>query len=310
MTSTPIRIGIVGYGQIARVQHLPAIAADPSFTVAAIASPPPAEPPSGVPLFPDLAAMLAGAELDAVALCTPPRVRGALARQALGAGKHVLLEKSPAATATEARALLDQAAHRGVTVFAGWHSMFAAAVEPLREVLAARGAAGMRIVWKEDVAKWHPGATWFWSPGGMGVFDPAINAFSILAAVAPEPVFLTAARFELEPGGQTPVRATLRLATPSHADGFSAELDFRFPGPGEQWTIDWTLGDGGRALLAQGGAVLEIDGVRVVEARDEEYPRLYRRFAALIEAGRSEVETRPLELAAEAFMIAETRRSE
>lgn len=309
MSASPIRMGIVGHGQIARVRHVPAIAGSEAFVLAGVANPVPVVTPEGVPAFPSLEAMLEGVAIDAVALCTPPQVRGPLARTAMAAGKHVLLEKPPAATVTEAVALLAEAGRRGVTVFAAWHSMFSAAVPRLREVLAARGVAGMRIVWKEDVAKWHPGAGWFWDPGGMGVFDPAINAFSIIVATMPEPLFVTGSHFEFEPGAHAPVRATLAFATPARRDGFSAELDFRWP-DGEAWTIAWTLADGGTALLERGGARLAIDGTTAVDAADEEYPALYARFAELVRDGRSELETRPLLLAAEAFMIARSERTQ
>lgn len=299
----PIRIGIVGFGEIARVQHVPVIAANPDFELVAIATRNPSDIPAGIPVLYDMSEMLAAVELDAVALCTPPQVRGDLARAAASRGKHVFLEKPPAGTVAEAITLEATARAHGVTMFASWHSMFSAAVAPLRAAIAARGAKGMRITWKEDVEKWHPGATWCWQPGGMGVFDPAINALSIVAAVSAEPVFVTAAAFVVADGAQTPCRATLTLATPTHRKGFSAELDWFFR-EGEEWTIAWELADGGRAVLRRGGAFLEIDGQVVVDGRDEEYKGLYERFAALIRAGESEVEIRPLQLAADAFMIA------
>ena len=40
-------------------------------------------------------------DLDAVAICTPPQARHRIARDALSAGKHVMLEKPPAATLSE-----------------------------------------------------------------------------------------------------------------------------------------------------------------------------------------------------------------
>ena len=38
-----------------------------------------------------------------------------------------------------------------------------------------------------------------------------------------------------------------------------------------------------------------------------EYPRLYERFAALCDAGKSEVDWRPFQLVADAFLIGERR---
>src|SRR5688500_11305041 len=98
----PIRIAIIGYGKIARDQHVPSIAADPRFELAAIVSPrAPAD--EGVPVFathPEMLAAMKG-KLDAVAICTPPTVRLEVAAAAFDADLAVLLEKPPAATLGE-----------------------------------------------------------------------------------------------------------------------------------------------------------------------------------------------------------------
>lgn len=300
-----IRIGLVGLGQIARTRHLPTLAASPDFRLVAVASPVPAEVPDGVAMFASLDAMLAGASLDAVAICTPPQVRGTLARTALDAGLHVLLEKPPAQTVADAVHLAVVAAERGRTLFAAWHSMFSAAVSPAREILRSRPPVGMRIVWKEDVAKWHPGVDWFWQPGGMGVFDPAMNALSIAVACMPDALFVREAAFRVPAGASTPSSATLCFATPTSENGFTADLDWDQK-HGETWTIDWMLPDGATLFLREGGASLSLDAHDLVAAGDEEYPGLYRHFAQLIRDGRSDVETRPLQLVADAFMLART----
>ena len=297
-----IRVGIVGLGQIAQVQHIPALTATPGLVLAAVANPVPAPVPDGVALHASLAAMLEADGIEAVAICTPPQVRYGLAMQALAAGKHVLLEKPPAATPAEATALGREAARRGLTLFTAWHSLFNAGVEPARALLAERGATAMRMTWKENVDKFHPGVDWFWQPGGMGVFDPGINAFSILVNVMPEPVFLRAALLLVEPGAHTPAAARLRFATPTHDDGFDAELDFRHR-QDEIWDIVWTLADGATLSLRRGGGLLELDGKTIACGADAEYRGVYTRFCELIGARRSEVEIRPLQLVADAFLV-------
>jgi predicted dehydrogenase len=309
MSSSPsrpdaLRIGIVGAGQIARVQHFPAIAATPDLTLVAVANPVPVALPEGVSLHASLADMLAAVpELDAIAICTPSQVRYGLAVMALDAGKHVLLEKPPAATPAEVASLALRAAERRLTLFTAWHSLFNDGVDRAREILATRGARGMRIVWKEDVRKHHPGADWFWQPGGMGAFDAGINALSIVTSVMPEPVFMRAATLMIPEGAHTPMAASLRLATPRHETGFDGELDWSHA-DGDVWSIGWTLEDGGILQLERGGALLKLDGDSIVSGTDEEYPRLYIRFRDLIRTGRSEVEMRPLQLVADAFMLA------
>jgi D-galactose 1-dehydrogenase len=73
----PAHIGIVGYGKIARDQHEAAIAATPGLSLAAIADP--ATRHASLPSHATLADMLAAQpELEAVALCQPPRARRSL----------------------------------------------------------------------------------------------------------------------------------------------------------------------------------------------------------------------------------------
>ena len=76
--------------------------------------------------------MLEAEELDAVSLCMPPQFRYRAALTALQAGKHVFLEKPPGATVSEVEELKRLADANGVTLFASWHSRYAAAVEPAR----------------------------------------------------------------------------------------------------------------------------------------------------------------------------------
>src|SRR5580658_1873212 len=90
---TAIRLAIVGLGKIARDQHLAAIAATAGIELAAVADPDASAASAGVARFASLEELLAAAPgIDAVALCTPPQTRQALAAAALRAGKHVLLE--------------------------------------------------------------------------------------------------------------------------------------------------------------------------------------------------------------------------
>src|SRR5690606_40163452 len=65
------------------------------------------------------------------------------------------------------------------------HSRMALAVAAARRWLADRTIHEGRITWREDLRKWHPGQDWILDAGGMGVFDPGINALSILTEILP-----------------------------------------------------------------------------------------------------------------------------
>ncbi|HWL20894.1 MAG TPA: Gfo/Idh/MocA family oxidoreductase [Bradyrhizobium sp.] len=302
----PIRIAIVGFGKIARDQHLPAIAATDGVTLAAIASRNASL--ANIPHFATIDDLLReGPAIDAVALCTPPQVRRVQALKALAAGKHVMLEKPPGATVSELDPLIALAAKNGRTLFATWHSRFAPAVEPAREWLAARRIEKVAISWKEDVRVWHPGQGWIWEPGGLGVFDPGINALSILTRILAQPVFVTGAELSFPANRAAPIAARLSLADAAGLS-ISAEFDFRQTGS-QSWDIVVDTDDG-PLTLSGGGARLAARHQVLVDAPEAEYPGLYRRFVELVAAGTSDVDLAPLRLVADAFMLGSRRTVE
>ena len=298
MTQAPVRIALIGIGKIARDQHLPAIAADPGCSLVAAVSR--NATVDGVANFPDIAALIAsGIGVDAVSIATPPRGRHAIAAAALGAGWHVMLEKPPGATRGEVVDLMTRAGDR--TLNASWHSRHAAGVAPARQWLAGRTVIGARIDWREDVRKWHPGQDWIFDAGGMGVFDPGINALSIVTAILPQRLQVTAARLIYPLGRSAPIAVDLDM---THADApVTAGFDFR-QADTETWTITVAT-DSGTLVLDDGGARLSIDGVAVAVPTTVEYAGVYRHFAALIGAGVSDCDMAPLDLVADALLVGE-----
>lgn len=208
-----IKAGLVGLGKIARDQHLPAIAKIDGIDLVAVASR--NAQGEGVNNYPDLGAMLAGEpDMDAVILCQPPQVRYQAARQAILAGKHVFLEKPPGATVSEVDALIALAKANGVTLYASWHSRYAAAVAQAKDWMASRTIERISIQWREDVRHWHPGQPWIWEAGGFGVFDPGINALSILTEIVAEPITLLSANWKCRPTSRR--RSALRWRWQPH----------------------------------------------------------------------------------------------
>jgi D-galactose 1-dehydrogenase len=293
-----IRIGIVGLGKIAHDQHVPVLTASPDFDLVAAASHH-GELAQGR-TFGELDEMLEGVpDLEAVAMCQPPQARFAAAARAIMAGKHVFLEKPPGATLSEVRLLADFAREKGVTLFASWHSRYAPGVEPARAWLASRALRRVEIEWKEDVRHWHPGQAWIWQAGGMGVFDPGINALSIATHILP-PFFLREAKLSFPANRAAPIAADLHFTdaagTPIHA-GF----DWRQTGP-QTWDIRVDTDDG-QLRLSGGGKALSIDGTPQPLPPEAEYRGLYDRFASLVRSGGSDVDTAPLAHVADAFLL-------
>ncbi len=302
------RIGIIGFGKIALDQHVPAIRAVPEFELLAVSSTSGKTHPDATYFYTDYKALLRETPgLDAVAICTPPGPRRTIAADCLAAGKHVLLEKPPAGTVTEVGDIAARAASAGKVAFATWHARHNEAVDRAKAALAGKTVRTLDVTWKEDIQRWHPGQDWILEPGGFGVFDPGINALSIVTAILPAPIFVTGADLSFPANRGAPIAADLIFATGGPEDGtLKAAFDWRQTGE-QTWRIDVETTDGLRLSLTDGGRCLEIAGTPRFEGPAEEYLNIYRHFARLLAAGTSDVDASPFQLVADSFMLGRRR---
>lgn len=309
-----MKIALVGVGKIALDQHVPAIAESSEWELAATVSL--EGEVEGVPSYRDLGLFLKEQpDVETVSVCTPPLARFDCASAALKAGRNVMLEKPPGATLSECYALRELARERRQAIFATWHSREAAQVGAARQWLARKRLRRMRVIWKEDARQWHPGQRWIWEAGGMGVFDPGINALSIVTQILPVRIHLTEAELTFPSNCQAPSAASLRFAHPDGAE-VTAEMDFVAEGD-PIWTIELETEEGS-AVLSMGGAVLTIDGVEQPVPGSHspfvrragaapigpEYPQLYDRMAAYAVRAHIDMDLSPMEHVVDAFAIA------
>ena len=297
------KIAVIGIGKISQDQHLPVIEKSRDFELAACVS------TRGVghrdvPVF-RTAAELYGAMPDVgiVSICTPPSVRHTLVREALAAGKDVLMEKPPTPTISELDDLVAHARKKDRVLFQTWHSRYNEAVEQTRKILKKEGVASVRIDWRESVRKWHPGQDWVWEPGGFGVCDPGINAMSIFTRIMPFPVFVESARLRFPSNRQTPVDVEMVFKSAEQSGSFMTAGFNWLEETGEIWTIAIETRKGTSLRLEKGGTVLLVDGETKVENPSEEYEGIYERFAKLLKKRKSEVDASPLLLIADAFLL-------
>jgi D-galactose 1-dehydrogenase len=297
------KLGLIGLGKIAHDQHLPAIKGNPAFELVAVASQRGMKV-EGVPnAFKSWEEMLERLPaLDAVAIATPPQPRHAIARAALEACKHVLLEKPPTATLSELADLERIAANARATLFTTWHSQYNKAVDEARKALSGGSVKRLVVTWKEDVREWHPGQAWIWEAGAFGVFDTGINALSILTRIMPAPLFIRRADLAFPANKDTPIAASLQFGTGERDEDLTAEFEWRHNGK-PIWDMELETSDGRRLKLLNGGSRLEIDGKLIADEPPTEYQGIYKRFDELLREGRSEVDTDPFRLVGDAFMI-------
>lgn len=295
----PVRIAIIGYGKIAEDQHVPAIEGNPRFELVATSS----RSGQGVArTFTDWRALIQEVDdLEAVAITTPPGPRYEIARECLLAGLHCLLEKPPTAGLAEIADLACLAEAQQRSLFTTWHAQHHATVEAAAKALAGKRIQSFEIHWHEDVHKWHPGQRWIWEPGGFGVFDPGINAFSIATRIFPGGLFVDSAELAFPANAETPIAAEVVFRSPEADGPLTASLDWRRT-EGEEWTITAKTVDGLTVRLEDGGSRLLVGGETREDDGIGEYPDIYRTFVDLIDERRSRVDVAPLRLVADCLL--------
>ena len=121
----------------------------------------------GATMYDDFGKLLADDAVEAVVVATPVPTHYSLAKQALEAGKHVLVEKPPAMNAREIDELVALAADRDLVLMPGHLLLYHPGVRKLKELIAGgdlgevRAVYGNRlnlgIVRKDENALWSLG---------------------------------------------------------------------------------------------------------------------------------------------------------
>lgn len=194
MDSVSVRLGVIGCGAVFRNCHLPAFRELVDVTIsavvdddaerAALAAAAVAEVRGSQPLVGTSVAQVL-TEIDAAVVCTSNATHAAIARQLLGARKHVLVEKPLATTVADCEELAALAAETGLVVAAG-HVRRLFPVGPWVANVVASGMLGTvrRIDWQEgDVFAWPVMSDAIFRPdlaaGGV-VMDVGVHVFDML----------------------------------------------------------------------------------------------------------------------------------
>jgi len=126
-----LRVALVGYGYAGKTFHAPLIRSVPGLELATVVSRDPGKVHADIPdvtVVDDARAAFADAAIDVVVIASPNDTHAPLARAAMEAGKHVVVDKPFALDVVQARALAEVAARerRVLSVFQNrrWDSDF------------------------------------------------------------------------------------------------------------------------------------------------------------------------------------------
>jgi len=177
MKTQTLSVGLVGYGMAGRTFHAPLIQAAPGLELAAVVSRQAervqADHPE-VEVLSKAAQLFARRDIDLVVIATPNDTHFPLAKAALTAGRHVVIDKPFSVTASEARLLKSQAdgAGRLLSVFHNrrWDSDFLSLKALLEE-----GTLGRVVALESRFDRFRPAVTDRWrdhhKPGGGIWYD-------------------------------------------------------------------------------------------------------------------------------------------
>jgi len=154
-----IRAGLVGFGHGGTIFHAPFLHAIDGLELAVILQrhgDTAAQAYPGVAITRSMPELLDLPDLDLIVISTPPSTHFELARQALEAGKHVVLDKPFVATSDEARQLIElaRARKRILSVYQNcrWDGDF----KTLQQVLAS-GELGRLVTVESRYDRYRPG---------------------------------------------------------------------------------------------------------------------------------------------------------
>ena len=190
-SSRPLRVGLIGLGGINRV-HIEGyrLALDGAEVVAVCdnvertVNERAAE--LGAAPYLDHQGLLADADVDMVDVTLPHSLHYPVARDALLAGKHVLVEKPLAVRSTQCRELIDLALEGGLTLTVAENTRFVAAYEATRRLLGSGVLGRVRtvrtLIYGSEVRRLRQ-AGWVGSrddAGGGVILDSGVHSYYLV----------------------------------------------------------------------------------------------------------------------------------
>ncbi|HMF09373.1 MAG TPA: Gfo/Idh/MocA family oxidoreductase [Thermoanaerobaculia bacterium] len=257
----------VGFGNVARLGHLPAwLSRDDVEIVAAADVRPEGRTALAAALpaarwYESPQAMLAEEELDFVDVCTPPAFHAAEIRRALEREVHVLCEKPLVLREDdlEELAALARRNNRALATVHNWRH--APALRRVSE-LAAAGELGSILRCRWETLRDQPAGAAGFPEGGNWRVDPAIAGGGILIDHGWHALYAIQSWISGEPER---IRATLESRRHREwAIEDTAEVRLDFPQAAAEIFLTWAAGDRANRLWLEGSAAtLVLDGARL-----------------------------------------------
>lgn len=192
MSSSSVRIGLIGCGRIARMFHLPVLSQLPAVEVVALADPDAdcLRQASGrfprAATFTDYHDLLRDDTVDAVVICLPTAMHAEAAVVAFDAARHVYLEKPIATTLDDARRVLQAAERSGRIGMIGFNYRFHPLIRQAKERIGAGDVGRITAIRSVFSSASRPLPTWKTrrETGGGALLDLGSHHFDLIPHLA------------------------------------------------------------------------------------------------------------------------------
>ena len=174
--TNPLRVAVIGAGEIARRGHLPGFVKAGAQIVALCSRRNPRLPDLaakyGAKYYYDWREMLREGGFEAVSICTPPALHSEMAVESARRGCHILVEKPMALTLDECDRMIEAAAKAGVLLMVAHNQRFAAHHRQARQILQS-GRLGRpylvhTVLGHGGPEHWSPAQEWYFQPDQAG----------------------------------------------------------------------------------------------------------------------------------------------
>jgi predicted dehydrogenase len=186
----PVRLALIGCGEVTRAKHLPSLAKLPEASVVALCDLDKDRVRHVADAFgvarrcTDSHEIFAMQDVDAVGVCTNPGSHPDLAIGAIRAGKHVYVEKPLALTSFDCERMIQEVNSAGAIAMTGFHMRFHRLVRQARDIIR-EGRLGplesIRVVWHsprgdDGIPEWKTNR----KSGGGALVELAVHHFDLI----------------------------------------------------------------------------------------------------------------------------------
>lgn len=220
-SAAPLRLAVIGLGEVARTRHLPILAKHPRYQITAVCDVDAARAQAAAEQY-NIPRALSGADIlramddaEAVAICTPPSAHAQLVRAALDANKAVFVEKPLAVNLREAEELAARAGNAGARALVGFNLRHHVQIQRARAWLEQGRIGRIRAVHTTltNVRRPGDGEAWRHDPaqGGDLLFELGVHHFDLVRFLCDAEIAAITARHSISPQGQETVTVQARL---------------------------------------------------------------------------------------------------